>query len=46
MEHEKVIFFRNFFFRAFIIGVAFALLLFYRDLCFLGHGGILGGAFL
>ena len=28
MEAEKVVFFRNFFFRAFIIGVAFALVYF------------------
>jgi hypothetical protein len=28
MEYEKIIFFRNFFFRAFIIGVAFALFYF------------------
>ena len=28
MEHHKIIFFRNFFFRAFIIGVAFALFYF------------------
>ena len=28
MEHEKIIFFRNFFLRAFIIGVAFALFYF------------------
>ena len=28
MEHEKIIFLRNFFFRAFVIGVAFALLYF------------------
>jgi hypothetical protein len=28
MEHEKIIFFRNFLFRAFLIGVAFALLFF------------------
>jgi hypothetical protein len=29
MEHEKIIFFRNFLFRAFIIGVAFALFYFF-----------------
>ena len=28
MEHDKIIFFRNFLFRAFIIGVAFGLLFF------------------
>ena len=28
MEHEKIIFFRNFFFRAFIIGVLFAIFYF------------------
>jgi hypothetical protein len=28
MEHHKIIFFRNFFFRTFIIGVAFALFYF------------------
>jgi hypothetical protein len=28
MEYEKIIFFRNFFFRAFIIGLAFALFYF------------------
>jgi hypothetical protein len=28
MEHDKIIFFRNFLFRAFIIGVAFALFYF------------------
>ena len=28
MEHEKIIFLRNVFFRAFVIGVVFALLLF------------------
>ena len=28
MEREKIIFFRNFFFRAFIIGVTFAILYF------------------
>jgi hypothetical protein len=29
MEREKIIFFRNFFFRAFIIGLAFALFYFF-----------------
>jgi hypothetical protein len=29
MEHDKIIFFRNFLFRAFIIGVAFALFYFF-----------------
>jgi hypothetical protein len=28
MEYEKIVFFRNFFFRAFIIGVAFAIFYF------------------
>jgi hypothetical protein len=28
MEYEKIIFFRNFFFRAFIVGLAFALFYF------------------
>ncbi len=30
MEHDKIIFFRNFLFRAFIIGVAFGVFYFYR----------------
>ncbi len=46
MEYEKIIFFRNFFFRAFLIGVAFALFYFIATYVFLGHGGLLGNAFL
>jgi len=34
MEHEKFIFFRNFLFRAFIIGVAFALVYFILTFAF------------
>ena len=34
MEHEKIIFFRNFLFRAFVIGVAFALLYLILTLAF------------
>jgi hypothetical protein len=34
MEHDKIIFFRNFLFRAFIIGVAFALFYFFLTYTF------------
>ena len=34
MDYEKIIFFRNFFFRAFIIGVAFALFYFITTYAF------------
>lgn len=36
MDYEKIIFFRNFFFRAFIIGVAFALFYFLATYAFWG----------
>ena len=36
MEHDKIIFFRNFLFRAFIIGVAFALFYFFVTYVFWG----------
>jgi hypothetical protein len=38
MEREKVIFFRNFFFRAFIIGLAFALFYFVATFLFWNTG--------
>ena len=38
MEYEKIIFFRNFFFRAFIIGVAFALFYFVATYLFWNTG--------
>jgi hypothetical protein len=38
MEREKVIFFRNFFFRAFIIGLAFALFYFVATFLFWDTG--------
>jgi hypothetical protein len=41
MEREKIIFFRNFFFAAFIIGLIFALFYFGVRSC-LGTQGILG----
>ena len=34
MEHDQIIFFRNFLFRAFIIGVAFALFYFFLTCAF------------
>ena len=36
MEYEKIIFFRNFFFRAFIIGIAFGLFYFIATYVFWG----------
>ncbi len=38
MEHKKIIFFRNFFLRAFIIGVAFALFYFIATCVFWNTG--------
>ena len=38
MEHHKIIFFRNFFLRAFIIGVAFALFYFIATYLFWSTG--------
>jgi hypothetical protein len=38
MEYEKIIFFRNFFFRAFIVGLAFALFYFVATYLFWNTG--------
>ncbi len=38
MEYEKIIFFRNFFFRAFIVGLAFALFYFIATYLFWNTG--------
>ena len=38
MEHHKIIFFRNFFFRAFIIGLAFAVFYFIATYMFWNTG--------
>ncbi len=45
MEREKIIFFRNFFFRAFLIGVVFALL-FFAAFCALWNTGAAWVAYL